>query len=121
MTYTFYLGLYFREGDHQDRDRVGKLAGTGQYRDGRQIDTGLAIPVRLRVERIGESRASSVLDSVFTDHDVEGRSADHYSKAITRIRLEPGRYRTTVQALENIPELEGIPVRFGIHVPGNYK
>jgi Domain of unknown function (DUF5625) len=115
-TYTFYLNLYFMEGDGQTKERVRKLAGTGAYRDGRQIDTGLAIPVRLRVERIGNNGASSILDRMFTDHDREGMAADHFSKLITRIRLEPGPYRARVEALENIPELEDISVHFNLLV-----
>jgi hypothetical protein len=115
-TYTFYLNLYFRDGDRQNKEHVRKLAGRGAYRDGRQIDTGLAIPVRLRVERIGNSGASSILDRMFTDHDLEGMAADHFSKLITRVRLEPGRYRARVEALENIPELEDISVHFNLLV-----
>jgi hypothetical protein len=115
-TYTFYLNLYFREGDRQNKERVRKLAGTGAYRDGRQINTGLAIPVRLRVERIGNNGASSILDRMSTDHDLEGMAADHFSKLITRIRLERGRYRARVEALENIPELEDISMRFNLLV-----
>jgi hypothetical protein len=137
-TYTFYLNLHFREGDQdrvpagkavltqqelkllkrdrQNKERVRKLAGTGAYRDGRQIDTGLAIPVRLRIERIGNNDASSIFDRMFTNHDLEGTTADYFSKRITRIRLEPGRYRARVEALENIPELEDISVHFNLLV-----
>jgi hypothetical protein len=137
-TYTFYLNLYFREGDQDrvlagkavltqqelkslerdrlKRERVRKLAGTGAYRDGRQIDTGLAIPVRLRIERIGDNDASSIFDRMFTNHDLEGTTADYFSKLITRVRLEPGRYRARMEALENIPELEDISVHFNVLV-----
>jgi hypothetical protein len=115
-TYTFYLNLHFREGNGQNKERVRKLAGTGVYRDGRQTDTGLAIPLRLRVERIGNNGASSILDRAFTDHDFEGMAADHFSKLMTRIRLEPGQYRARVEALENIPELEDISVHFNLLV-----
>ena len=79
-------------------------------------DTGLAIPVRLHVERIGNNGASSILDRMYTSHDREGMAADHFSKLITRIRLEPGRYRASVEALENIPELEDISVNFNVLV-----
>jgi len=115
-TYTFYLNLHFREGDSQNKERVRKLAGTGAYQDGRPAETGLAIPVRLRIERIGNNGASSVLDRVFTDHDLEVMAADHFSKLITRVRLEPGRYRARMEALENIPELEDISVHFNVLV-----
>jgi hypothetical protein len=137
-TYTFYLNLYFREGDQdrvpagkavltqqelkslkrdrQNQERVRKLAGTGAYRDGRQVDIGLAIPVRLRIERIGNNDASSIFDRMFTNHDLEGTTADYFSKLITRVRLEPGRYRARVEALENVPELEDISVHFNLLV-----
>jgi hypothetical protein len=115
-TYSFYLNLHFTKGDRQSTERVRRLAGTGGYRDGRQVETGHAIPVRLRAERIGNNGASSILDRVFTDHDLEAMAADHFSKIVTRIRLEPGRYRARVEALENIPELEDIPVHFNLHV-----
>jgi Domain of unknown function (DUF5625) len=112
--YTFYLNLRFREGNGQNKERVRKLAGTGAYQDGRRVETGLAIPVRLRIERIGNNGASSVLDRVFTDHDLEVMAADHFSKLITRVPLEPGPYRARVEALENIPELEDISVHFNL-------
>jgi len=115
-TYTFYLNLHFRAGNGQNKERVRKLAGTGAYRDGRQIDTGLSIPVRLRVEQIGNNGVSSILDGVFADHDLEGMTAHYFSKIMTRIRLEPGRYRATMEALENVPELEDISVHFNLLV-----
>src|SRR5215510_918685 len=115
-TYTFYLNLYFTKGDGRHTERVRKLAGTGAYRDGRQVDTGLAIPVRLHVEHIGDNGVTSILDKVFTNHDLEGTTADYFSKIIARIRLEPGRYRARVEALENLPQLEDISVHFNLHV-----
>src|SRR5262249_21348327 len=102
--------------DRENRERVRKLAGTGAYRDGRQVDTGSAIPVRLHVERIGNDGTSSILDKMFTNHDLEGMTADYFSKIITRIRLAPGRYRARVEALENIPELADISVHFNLLV-----
>src|SRR5258705_882024 len=116
MTYTFHLDLRYTEGDSQERERLRALAGTGQYRDGRQINTGLPIPVRLRVDRIDKNGVSSILDSVFTDHDLESHGWNHFSKLIRRIRLQPARYRARIEALENIPELQGVPVHFGAYV-----
>jgi hypothetical protein len=117
--YTFYLDLLYRPKDWQDMGRVRTLAGTGAYRDGRQIDTGLAIPVRLSVDRVDGGGPRSILDGVFTRHDLEGFSADRFFKVITRIRLEPGRYWVRIEALDNIPELDGTPVHLDIHIPGN--
>src|SRR5262245_10184590 len=118
MTYTFRLDLRYPEGDRQERERLSALAGTGQYRDGKQINTGLPIPVRLRVERIDQGGASSVLDSVFTDHDLESYGWGHFAKLMTRIRMQPARYRARIEALEDIPQLAGVPVYFGIYVRG---
>jgi len=118
MTYAFTLDLRFAESDRRERDRLEKLAGTGQYRDGRQINTGLPIPVRLRVERLDKSGAASILDAEFTDHDLESHGSGHFSKRVTYIRLEPARYRAKIEALEDIPALAGV-THFGIHVAGH--
>jgi hypothetical protein len=40
---------------------------------------------------------------------------------ITRIRLAPGYYRARIEALENLRDLEGVPIVFGIGIPGNEK
>jgi hypothetical protein len=114
--YNFNLDLHFRENNAQDRERVRELAGTGQYnRAGRQINTGLPIPVRLRVSRIGDGVESVVLDGAFTDHDLEGFSASYYAKIITGARLEPGTYRVRIEALQDIPELNDVLVQLDIH------
>jgi hypothetical protein len=120
--YSFFLNLYFKEGDRQERDRVQRLAGTGAHDyEGRPIDTGLAIPVRLIIERIGNNVSKPILDRVFTDHELLAYGFDHYSKRITHVRLEAGRYRARIEALENIRELAGVPVRLLIGIPGNEK
>jgi len=118
--YSFFLDLQYKEGDRQDRDRVQQLAGTGGYDSNqRPINTGLAIPVRLIVERIGNDGSKPILDSVFTDHELNGYGSGRYSKRIIRVRLEAGRYRARIEALENIRQLEGVPVHFAVGIPGN--
>jgi hypothetical protein len=58
---------------------------------------------------------------VFTNHEFLGYGFNHYSKRIIRVRLEAGRYRARIEALENIRELTGVPVRLWIGIPGNEK
>jgi hypothetical protein len=116
-SYTFYLDLHFREGDGQDRNRVSTIAGTGQRdRTGQDVNRGLPIPVRLSVGRVGAEAEWSVLDNVFVNHRLEGYSADNYSKIIAGALLEPGTYRVRVEALQDIPELDDVPVSFDVHV-----
>jgi hypothetical protein len=119
-SYTFALELYFREKDAEDRDRVKKLAGTGQYDtsrpDPRQINTGLPIPVRLSVTPVDAEARWSGLDRVFVNHDLEGFTASFYEKIIVRAGLDPGTYRIRIEALQNLAELNDVPVHFEIHV-----
>jgi Domain of unknown function (DUF5625) len=118
--YSFFLDLQYKEGDRQDRDRVQQLAVTGGYDSNqRPINTGLAIPVRLIVERIGNDGSKPILDSVFTDHELAGSGSGSYSKRIISVRLEAGRYRARIEALENIRQLEGVPVHFAVGIPGS--
>lgn len=119
-SYSFFLNLYFKEGDAQARERVHRLAGTGAYDANRRpVDTGLAIPVRLIVERIGNDESRVVLDREFSNHERSGYGFDHYSKRIIRVPLASGRYRVRIESLADVPELEDIPVRFAVGIPGN--
>jgi len=127
--YVFYLDLRFKEGDEVDRQRVRKLAGSGantvtidpvsNIRTFHPVDTGLPIPVHLVISRLAGNRAIVVLDLTSADHTLEGWGSSEYSKIIAGITLEPGRYRAHIEALDNVPALQDVPVAFDVHVPGN--
>jgi len=116
MTYQFELNLYY---DSQNRERVRELAGTGESRDGKRINNGLPIPVRLSIGKVAENGHWSIVDKVFAEHEYGGNAFVYFSKRIIRIQLAPDRYRVRIEALEDIRELDGIPVHFSILVPGN--
>jgi hypothetical protein len=127
--YQFYLDLRFRERDEVDRQRVRKLAGGGantvtidpvsKIRTFHPVDTGLPIPVHLVISRLDGDRVSVVLDLTSADHRLEGWGGSEYSKIIAGTTLEPGRYRAHIEALDNVPALQDVPVDFDVHVPGN--
>ncbi len=119
-SYTFYLDLCFQETDKPGQAYVRGLTGTGAYdRAGpgaRQIDTGLPIPVHLSVGRVGDAGGAwSILNGVFTNHDFEGCAAAYCGKVIGGARLDPGVYRVRVEALQDVPELNRVPVQFDMH------
>jgi Domain of unknown function (DUF5625) len=113
--YTFYLVFQGKEGDRADVDRVQALAGIGNTYAGREEGGGIPVPVRLRVDRVRGSAGEALLDREFSEHPIE-TSGTRPSKAITRMRLAPGKYRIKIEALEDIPELAGTPVRFKVQV-----
>jgi hypothetical protein len=129
--YVFYLDLYHDpdNGDPRspqrlrDRERVEKLAGSSGYnpRTMQRVDNGLPIPVRLTVTLLGAGTSRTVLDGVYSSHEMEGYGSAYFSKIVARARLEPGRYHARIEALENLPALSDVPIRFDVHVPGNAK
>lgn len=116
-SYTFYLKLYFRATDEQDRTRIENLAGDGSRdRNGRSVNTGLPIPVRLSVGRFSDGSGEwSVLSEVFTNHDLGDYNTTYYSKIIDGLRLDPGVYKMRIEALQDIAELNGVQVHFDMH------
>ncbi|WP_342151357.1 DUF5625 family protein [Methylorubrum sp. SB2] len=122
--YSFYLDLYFQDGDardpdrREDRARVGALAGSGAYDSNtmRRRDNGVPIPVRLTVTRIGGADRDIVFSEVFREHVREGFTANYFSKLIVRRELTEGRYRAKIEALEDVPSLRTTPIRFDVHV-----
>lgn len=113
--YSFYLELQGKEGDRADVDRVQDLAGVGHPRASRPYRRGLPIPVRLGVSRVGWRGEDLLLDREFSEHTLEWTGPSP-GVMITRMPLPRGRYRLRIEALQDIPELAGTPVRFQVFV-----
>lgn len=113
--YSFRLKLQAREGDQADIDRVKALAGIGNPYAGREDSAGIPIPIRLRVSRIRGNAEELLIDRGFSDHTLEVSAPDP-AKGITQMSLSRGRYRVRIEALRDIPELAGTPVRFEVFV-----
>jgi hypothetical protein len=113
--HSFRLKLQAREGDQADIDRVKALAGVGNPYAGREDSAGIPIPIRLHVIRVRGSAEELLIDRKFSDHTLEV-SAPNPAKVITRMPLPSGRYRFRIEALRDIPELAGTPVRFEVSV-----
>ena len=50
-----------------------------------------------------------------TNHDFEGCATAYCSKVISGARLDPGVYRVRVEALQDVPELNRVPVQLDMH------
>jgi hypothetical protein len=117
-TMTYLLPEFLFQGS-AEQGSCRMLIGSAERKGGRQINTGRAIPVRLKVERLGNNGGRPFLTMCSRTTIAKATAQTILRKSLRAIRLEPGRYRVRVEALENIPDLEGIPVHFDIHVPGN--
>jgi len=115
--YTVYLNLYFDKGNPEDRSHVAALAGSGATsKSGQRLDNGLEIPVELTIVRKKDNQTNLILDDHFKTDELGGFTADHFAKVITGIRLDPGRYEIKIAALQDVPELRDVPVRFDVHI-----
>ncbi|OGI38522.1 MAG: hypothetical protein A2140_07360 [Candidatus Muproteobacteria bacterium RBG_16_62_13] len=113
--YWFDLRLGFKEHDHEDRNRVKKLAGSGgRDKFGKPLDYGLSIPVRLNISAIDSSGERIIYNKEVRKEEMAGYGANLYSKRIDRVELRPGLYRVTIKSLQDIPELAETPVSLGI-------
>lgn len=113
--YTFILRLCFKENDAEDRKRVRKLAGDyGKDKNGKLIEPGVSIPLRLTISSIDEKGENPLLEREYVEAEMYSYGDDSFDKRIDLIELIPGRYRIRVESLSNVPELAGTPVYFGI-------
>jgi hypothetical protein len=112
--YGFYLVLRVDQTDQTDRVRA--LAGDGgRDASGRTTNNGLPILVHLSVERIGKNGAEPIINSIFSEQELEGFSGDAFYKIITVAMLKRGTYQVKIKALESVPELRSVSVHFKIH------
>ncbi|WP_157091555.1 DUF5625 family protein [Methylobacterium nodulans] len=122
--HSFYLNPYFKSGDPQDpertkdRERVSKLAGSGAHdsKTKRPINDGLPIPVRLTIIRLSHDLPETIHDKVYIEHELEGWALNHYLKLIVHYKLDAGQYQARIEALDDIPLLQTVPIRFDVHV-----
>lgn len=109
--YLFLLQLGFTRGDESSRRRVARLAGTGaRNADGGLVDTGLAIPLEMTIHRLQVPNATPVYRRQIANFALYSHSDTYYAKLVDRVPLAPGQYRIRIEALQDIPELQGTPV-----------
>jgi hypothetical protein len=120
-TFWFYLNLKFAEEDPTARERVSKLAGSGETWNGKRIDNGVPIPVRLKITRSMSQSSEIIYDQVVPDEELEGFSRNYFSKIIAAVYLKRGDYSIIIEALQDVTQISGVPIDFDIHIPGNLK
>jgi Domain of unknown function (DUF5625) len=118
LRYRFELRLYFS--NSEQRTHLGTILGSsGRRNDGTPADTGLPIPVHLRIETTKPNNGDVVYEQEKSQLPLSSWGADSFSKMIDTIDLPPGEYRVVVQSLKDIPQLDGIPISLSIsHYPG---
>jgi hypothetical protein len=118
-TYVFYLNLHYKRGDGQDQERVSQQVDSWSASlNGKSARRAPPLPVHLTLSRL-TTGASTVLDRTFVQHRLDGHGVDYFAEVITSVHLEPSHYRARIEALEDVPALQTIPVHFDVHVPGH--
>lgn len=113
--YYFDLRLGFKENDPEDKRRVRKLAGGfGRDKNGKLLDPGISIPLKLTINIVDSSGERLLLEKEIREEEMYAYGTDAYLKKISRIALKPGYYRISVESLEDIPELSKTSVSLGI-------
>jgi len=117
-SYVFLLTLQWSENDTAQREHLAKFMGDGGYdpKTNKQINTGLPIPLRLKISRLDPAGEISIYDKEIMEEELQSRGPKELEKVIDRIKLSTGNYRVHVEALTGIPELVGTPIGLGIYV-----
>ena len=110
---SYYVALrfdYVTKGTHDriaaDADRVRALVGNGS-----REDTGIKIPVHLRIIKLDTGRSQPELiydDTIFTHGKYASGFGEHL-REIIEIDLKQGIYRVEANTMEDRPEFTGTP------------
>ncbi len=109
--YAMTLRLHFGQGAAA-RARVIRVAGTSPGSTAGIAEAGAAVPVHVRIARIVGPSLQPVFDATSTNPDLDGFADRYYSRGIGVVHLAPGLYQLSVEALQDVPALEYVPVTF---------
>ncbi len=115
--YSFNLMFMAKQNDQGDRVRIGELAGrwaTDQNRQPIEVEPGVPVLLKLRIDLIKSSGINTILEKEFSDIRTAGGNADFVYKKITLVPLKPGHYRISIESLKDAPKLQETPVIFQI-------
>lgn len=114
-SYRFAFVLGFKEADSTDRERVKKLAGEyGRGKDGKLLNPGVSIPVRIRINAIRPSALETIYTKDFSDAENYAAGDTYFRSEITSLKLKPGTYHLSIENLKKIPELLGTAVTVAV-------
>ncbi|MDD5300171.1 MAG: DUF5625 family protein [Gallionella sp.] len=116
--YTFLLLLKWSENDKTENARIAKFMGDGVYdpKTNKQTNTGMPIPLRLKISRLDPAGEISIYDEEIINEELQSMGPKELEKVAHRIKLPTGNYRVHVEALRDIPELAATPIQFGIYI-----
>ncbi len=118
--FAFTLDFYFKPGDEQDRSKIQKMAGSGGRRpDGRTIDDGISIPVKLTISQSTSEGETTLVQKEIDDEPLEGYTAAYFVKTVYGMFLKKGDYRVRIESLKDVTELTDVPVNFDVRIPAN--
>jgi len=113
--YGFYIDLKFDRTDSNARSHIQTLAGTDEFdASGVMTNNGIAIPLILYVGKIENNREIEISSTTIRQEHLEAYWSDTFEKRITGITLEAGHYHLILKELEDIEQLNGVPVYFSV-------
>jgi Domain of unknown function (DUF5625) len=107
--YSLELQFWF---DKNSREKVRRLAGNWIYRDGRQMPSGVAVPIRWSVR--DKRSDQEVVSDEATSFGSNAFSATYYARPVGRLELDRGTYRVRVEVVSDVPQFSDVPVRIAL-------
>ncbi len=116
QTYAFGLTFKVKKDEPGDMSRLMRLVGDqGQYPDGRYVDLGVPLKVKLQVSSDKKNINPFEFNKVETEIAVYSWGADNRNKKITNLLLEPGIYKVQVENMLAAPDFAGRSINFHIY------
>lgn len=114
--YWFDLVYRYQQGDMADAERVRKLAGYSDLdKDNKLLRPGVSTPLRFKLHIIDGTGERLMLEQEISELRTTSYGSGRYTKQITSpLVLKPGRYRVSVESLNDVPELIGTTVELQI-------
>lgn len=95
--------------DRQSREKVGNLVGEWLYQSGRQLPSGVPVPIRWSIK--GRQTGREILSGETVSVGSNAFSATAYYRPVGNARLDAGDYLFRAEILSDVPEFADIPVR----------
>ena len=113
--YFFNLDFLYYRDDEADFLRVRKLIGSGEIsRDGSPVDPGVPLRILLEIDGL-DSTGEKVYYKNVRNPALVSVGSDHFTKRIDSIKLKRGVYKIRSESLLDVPEFNGVRVRFSIN------
>lgn len=111
----YKLELHFRHkpNDWKDQARVGLLLSELHDEQGRR-QLSNQIVVHISVADVGTDPHRTIFERRIDSYEGGAIGGDRVFKTIATVKLKPGLYRFQIEALNDAPALDGLPIEFHI-------